>query len=184
MSTTPESDLSTDAIVDESSANDFWAPVEQAPAEYGGEILSAPAKVDPVLVREGAADEVVAEDVAATDSDEEDLVEAFKQQMRVAPGEWYVVHSYAGLENKVKANLETRTISLNMEDYIFQVEVPMEEVIEIKSGQRKLVRRTKFPGYVLVRMDLTDESWTSVRRTPGVTGFVGHGHQPSPLSLD
>ena len=94
------------------------------------------------------------------------------------------MHSYAGLENKVKANLETRTISLNMEDYIFQVEVPMEEVIEIKSGQRKLVRRTKFPGYVLVRMDLTDESWTSVRRTPGVTGFVGHGHQPSPLSLD
>ena len=161
MSTTPESDLSTDAIVDESSANDFWAPVEQAPVEEVGEFLSAPAKVDPVLVREGAADEVVAEGVAATDSDEEDLVEAFKQQMRVAPGEWYVVHSYAGLENKVKANLETRTISLNMEDYIFQVEVPMEEVIEIKSGQRKLVRRT-----------------------PGVTGFVGHGHQPSPLSLD
>ncbi len=184
MSTTPESDLSTDAAVDESSATDFWAPVEQAPAEEVSDFLSAPAKVDPVLVRDGAAGEVVVEEIAATDSDEEDPIEAFKQQMRVSPGEWYVVHSYAGLENKVKSNLETRTISLNMEDYIFQVEVPMEEVIEIKSGQRKLVRRTKFPGYVLVRMDLTDESWTSVRRTPGVTGFVGHGHQPSPLSLD
>jgi len=104
--------------------------------------------------------------------------------MRMAVGEWFVVHSYAGYENRVKSNLETRITSLNMEDYIFQVEVPMEEVTEIKQGQRKLVRRTKFPGYVLVRMDLTDESWGAVRHTPGVTGFVGHGHQPSPLSLD
>ena len=104
--------------------------------------------------------------------------------MRTAPGDWYVVHSYAGYENKVKTNLETRITSLNMEDYIFQVEVPMEEVTEIKNGQRKLVRRNKFPGYVLVRMDLTDESWGAVRHTPGVTGFVGHGHQPAPLSLD
>jgi transcriptional antiterminator NusG len=104
--------------------------------------------------------------------------------MRMAAGEWFVVHSYAGYENRVKSNLETRITSLNMEDYIFQVEVPMEEVTEIKQGQRKLVRRTKFPGYVLVRMDLTDESWGAVRHTPGVTGFVGHGHQPSPLSLD
>jgi transcriptional antiterminator NusG len=104
--------------------------------------------------------------------------------MRMAVGDWFVVHSYAGYENRVKSNLETRITSLNMEDYIFQVEVPMEEVTEIKQGQRKLVRRTKFPGYVLVRMDLTDESWGAVRHTPGVTGFVGHGHQPSPLSLD
>jgi transcriptional antiterminator NusG len=113
-----------------------------------------------------------------------DPVEAFREEMAAAPGEWYVIHSYAGYENKVKANLLTRATSLNMEDYIFQVEVPIEEVVEIKSGQKKLVKRNKFPGYVLVRMDLTDESWGTVRHTPGVTGFVGHAHQPLPLSLE
>ncbi|MGA0011433.1 MAG: transcription termination/antitermination protein NusG [Candidatus Nanopelagicales bacterium] len=133
----------------------------------------------------GEAEVVEAESVVAeVVEDEEDPVEAFREQMRIAAGEWFVIHSYAGYENRVKSNLETRITSLNMEDYIFQVEVPMEEVTEIKQGQRKLVRRTKFPGYVLVRMDLTDESWGAVRHTPGVTGFVGHGHQPSPLSLD
>ncbi|HSO04583.1 MAG TPA: transcription termination/antitermination NusG family protein [Candidatus Limnocylindrales bacterium] len=104
--------------------------------------------------------------------------------MAAAPGDWYVIHSYAGYENKVKANLLTRATSLNMEDYIFQVEVPIEEVVEIKNGQKKQVKRNKFPGYVLVRMDLTDESWGTVRHTPGVTGFVGHAHQPLPLSLE
>jgi transcriptional antiterminator NusG len=104
--------------------------------------------------------------------------------MRAAPGDWYVVHSYAGYENRVKTNLESRISSLNMEDYIFQVEVPIEEVVEIKNGQKKLVKRNKFPGYVLVRMDLTDESWGTVRHTPGVTGFVGNAHDPLPLSLD
>jgi transcription termination/antitermination protein NusG len=113
-----------------------------------------------------------------------DPVAEFKAQLRRAPGEWYVIHSYAGYENRVKANLENRITSLNMEDYIFQVEVPMEEVTEIKNGQRKLVRRVRIPGYVLVRMDLSDESWGAVRHTPGVTGFVGHTHQPVPLSLD
>jgi transcription termination/antitermination protein NusG len=128
----------------------------------------------------------VATDPAAGTDDEPvvDPVAEFKSQLRRAPGEWYVVHSYAGYENRVKANLENRTTSLNMEDYIFQVEVPMEEVTEIKNGQRKLVRRVRIPGYVLVRMDLTDESWGAVRHTPGVTGFVGHTHQPVPLSLD
>jgi len=115
---------------------------------------------------------------------EADPVEAFKDTLRAAPGEWYVVHSYAGYENRVKANVESRTTSLNMEDFIYQVEVPQEEVVEIKNGQRKLVRRNKFPGYVLVRMDLTDESWGAVRNTPGVTGFVGHAHQPTPLTVD
>lgn len=115
---------------------------------------------------------------------EVDPIEEFKTAMRLAPGDWYVIHSYAGYENKVKGNLEARAQTLNMEDYIFQVEVPMEEVTEIKGGVRKLVRRNKFPGYVLVRLDLTDESWGVVRHTPGVTGFVGHGHSPSPLSLD
>ncbi len=118
------------------------------------------------------------------EEEQEDPVLAFREQMRVAPGDWYVIHSYAGYENKVKGNIETRITTMNMEDYVFQVEVPMEEVTEIKGGVRKLVRRNKFPGYVLVRMDLTDESWGAIRHTPGVTGFVGHGHQPAPLSLD
>jgi transcription termination/antitermination protein NusG len=108
----------------------------------------------------------------------------FRTQLRRLPGDWYVVHSYAGYENRVKANLENRISSLNMEEHIFQVEVPMEEVTEIKNGQRKQIRRVRIPGYVLVRMDLTDESWGAVRHTPGVTGFVGHTHQPVPLSLD
>ena len=113
-----------------------------------------------------------------------DPVEEFKAQLRRAAGDWYVIHSYAGYENRVKANLENRISSLNMEDYIFQVEVPMEEVTEIKNGQKKQVRRVRIPGYVLVRLDLTDQSWGAVRHTPGVTGFVGHTHQPVPLSLD
>ncbi len=121
---------------------------------------------------------------AAAEPEELDPVAEFRQALRAAPGEWYVVHSYAGYENRVKANIESRTTSLNMEDYIFQVEVPQEEAVEIKNGQRKLVRRNKFPGYVLVRMDLTDESWGAVRNTPGVTGFVGHAHQPTPLTVD
>ena len=132
------------------------------------------------------AAEVVAEAEAIVEEAEveEDPAVAFREQMRTAPGDWYVIHSYAGYENKVKGNIETRITTMNMEDYIFQVEVPMEEVTEIKSGVRKLVRRNKFPGYVLVRMELTDESWGAIRHTPGVTGFVGHGHQPAPLSLD
>lgn len=165
--------------------------VEETVAE---DIVVEETVAEAIVVEEGVADEIAvdeavvavveAEIVAEEVADEEDPVEAFREQMRMAAGEWFVVHSYAGYENRVKSNLETRISSLNMEDYIFQVEVPMEEVTEIKQGQRKLVRRTKFPGYVLVRMDLTDESWGAVRHTPGVTGFVGHGHQPSPLSLD
>ncbi len=142
------------------------------------------------LVLEEAVEEVLLEaDVLVLaeeleEEEEEDPVVAFREQMRIAAGDWYVIHSYAGYENKVKGNIETRITTMNMEDYIFQVEVPMEEVTEIKSGVRKLVRRNKFPGYVLVRMELTDESWGAIRHTPGVTGFVGHGHQPAPLSLD
>ncbi|NHA67349.1 transcription termination/antitermination protein NusG [Phycicoccus sp. CMS6Z-2] len=113
-----------------------------------------------------------------------DPVQAFKDDLAGKFGDWYVIHSYAGYENRVKANLENRTQSLNMEDYIFEVQVPMEEVAEIKGGQRKMVRRVRMPGYVLVRMDLTDESWGAVRHTPGVTGFVGNAHQPVPLTLD
>ena len=134
-------------------------------------------------------------DVPATDADASlsgpapaesaaDPVEEYKRQLRLKDGDWYVVHSYAGYEKRVKTNLETRIQSLNMEDYIFEIEVPMEEVTEIKNGQKKLVSRVRMPGYVLVRMDLTDESWGAVRHTPGVTGFVGNAHQPVPLSLD
>ncbi|WP_182112052.1 MULTISPECIES: transcription termination/antitermination protein NusG [unclassified Actinotalea] len=130
-------------------------------------------------------DEPAAEEASDADDDEDvDPVAAFKAELRRQPGDWYVIHSYAGYENRVKANLENRTQSLNMEDYIHQVEVPMEEVVEIKNAQRKTVRRVRIPGYVLVRMDLTDESWGAVRHTPGVTGFVGHTHQPVPLTLD
>ncbi|MFE2872089.1 transcription termination/antitermination protein NusG [Embleya sp. NPDC059259] len=124
------------------------------------------------------------DDAELEDAPEGDPVEDFKDALRRAPGEWYVIHSYAGYENRVKANLESRTTSLNMEEYIFQVEVPQEEVVEIKNGQRKTVKRNKFPGYVLVRMDLTNESWGAVRNTPGVTGFVGNAHEPFPLTLD
>jgi len=116
--------------------------------------------------------------------DDLDPVEEFKKDLRTKPGDWFVIHSYAGYENRVKANLENRIQSLNMEDFIFQIEVPMEEVAEIKNAQKKIVRRVRIPGYVLVRMDLTDESWGAVRHTPGVTGFVGHTHQPVPLTLD
>ncbi len=115
---------------------------------------------------------------------EADPVEEMRAALRRAPGDWYVVHSYAGYENRVKTNLETRTGSLNMEDYIFQVEVPQREESVVKNGQRKMVKQNLLPGYVLVRMELTDESWGAVRNTPGVTGFVGHTHRPSPLTLD
>lgn len=120
----------------------------------------------------------------AQDPAEQDPAQELRNELRSLPGDWYVIHSYAGYENRVKTNLETRIQSLNMEDYIFQIEVPMEEVTEIKNAQKKTVRRVRIPGYVLVRMDLTDESWGAVRHTPGVTGFVGHTHQPVPLSLD
>ncbi|MGH4024188.1 MAG: transcription termination/antitermination protein NusG [Pseudonocardiaceae bacterium] len=115
---------------------------------------------------------------------EADPVEELRAALATAPGEWYVVHSYAGYENKVKANLETRVQTLDVEDFIFQVEVPTEEVTEIKNGQRKLVQRKVLPGYILVRMDLNDASWSAVRNTPGVTGFVGATSRPSPLTLD
>ena len=119
----------------------------------------------------------------AADEDEDPAV-ALKKDLRLRPGEWYVIHSYAGYENKVKANLETRVQNLDVGDYIFQVEVPTEEVTEIKNGQRKQVNRKVLPGYILVRMELNDESWGAVRNTPGVTGFVGATSRPSPLTLD
>jgi len=131
---------------------------------------------------DAAEDESPAEDDA--DAEPADPVEEMRDALRRAPGAWYVVHSYAGYENKVKTNLETRIQTLDMEDYIFQVEVPTEEVTEIKNGQRKQVQRKVLPGYILVRMDLNDPSWSAVRNTPGVTGFVGATSKPSPLTID
>ncbi|WP_324193758.1 transcription termination/antitermination protein NusG [Nocardia otitidiscaviarum] len=137
-------------------------------------------------VEESAAAEPTAEaePAAPVDAEPADPVAEMKAALRRAPGDWYVVHSYAGYENKVKANLETRVQNLGLEDYIFQVEVPTEEVTEIKNGQKKNVNRKVLPGYILVRMDLNDESWGAVRNTPGVTGFVGATSRPSPLSIN
>jgi transcription termination/antitermination factor NusG len=145
-------------------------------------------------IEDGDVDSLVSDPLAAPapDSDlaevepeeDEDPVEALRKALRIAPGDWYVVHSYAGYENKVKTNLESRIQSLDMEDFIYQIEVPTEEVTEIKNGKRTQVNRKVFPGYLLVRMELNDESWGAVRNTPGVTGFVGATSRPSPLTLD
>ncbi|CAB4336409.1 unannotated protein [freshwater metagenome] len=126
---------------------------------------------------------VIEDVVEETTTEENDENAEFRAALRSAPGEWFVVHSYAGYEKKVKGNLVNRIQSLNMEDFIFQIEVPEEEVRELKNGSIKVVKRNVFPGYVLVRMELTDESWSCVRNTPGVTGFVGNAHHPSPLTL-
>jgi len=146
------------------------------------EVVVAPIEeiIENVSVAETAMDTQSAE----VESEEIDENSEFRAALRSAPGEWFVVHSYAGYEKKVKANLANRIQSLNMEDYVFQIEVPEEEVRELKNGAIKVVKRNVFPGYVLVRMDLTDESWSCVRNTPGVTGFVGNAHHPSPLTLD
>ncbi|EHI40717.1 transcription termination/antitermination factor NusG [Rhodococcus opacus PD630] len=150
---------------------------EDAPAD---EIVADEAPVDEAVT----ADEAVTTDEAVAAEEPEDPVAELKAALRRAPGDWYVIHSYAGYENKVKANLETRVQNLDVGDYIFQVEVPTEEVTEIKNGQRKQVNRKVLPGYILVRMDLNDESWGAVRNTPGVTGFVGATSRPSPLTLN
>jgi transcription termination/antitermination protein NusG len=139
---------------------------------------------------EEADEDVEDEDVVADEAEEAepaepvDPVVALREELRTLPGEWYVIHTYAGYENRVKTNLEQRAVSLNVEDYIFQAEVPQEEVVQIKNGDRKTIRQNKLPGYVLVRMDLTNESWGVVRNTPGVTGFVGNAYDPYPLTLD
>ena len=160
------------------SATDLAAPqAEEVIEEVAAPVSSAVASTDSDVALSSDEDGDV--ETAENDPNAE-----FRRALRVAPGDWYVVHSYAGYEKKVKGNLQNRIQSLNMEDYIFQIEVPEEEVMEIKNGQRKQVKRNIDPGYVLVRLDLTDESWSAVRNTPGVTGFVGNAHNPSPLSLD
>jgi len=145
-------------------------------------VVEAELATEEVAVEEAPVEAAASE--AAPAAEDEDPLVAFRARLDSQIGEWFVIHSYAGFENRVKQNLETRAVSLNMEDYIYEVNVPSEEVTEIKNGVRKQVKRNKFPGYVLVRMDLTDESWGVVRHTPGVTGFVGQGHNPAPLSMD
>jgi transcription termination/antitermination protein NusG len=152
-------------------------------AERLEDSTAAEAVEDTTLTEDVPAD-ATADGVSTPDDEEEDPALALKKELRLRPGDWYVIHSYAGYENKVKANLETRVQNLDVGDYIFQVEVPTEEVTEIKNGQRKQVNRKVLPGYILVRMELNDESWGAVRNTPGVTGFVGATSRPSPLSLD
>ena len=176
--TVSETPSATDApeLDEQAAAAPAEPAVDEAPVEQ-------PVTDEQPVTNEQPADEAVA-DEAVADEAEVDPVEEMRAALRRAPGDWYVVHSYAGYENRVKTNLETRTSSLNMEDYIFQVEVPQREESVVKNGQRKMVKQNLLPGYVLVRMELTDESWGAVRNTPGVTGFVGHTHRPSPLSLD
>jgi transcription termination/antitermination protein NusG len=139
---------------------------------------------DPLAEPAPDHDPLVTETLEAAAEEDEDPADALRKTLRTQFGDWYVIHSYAGYENKVKTNLESRITSLDMEDYIFQIEVPTEEVTEIKNGKRTQVNRKKLPGYLLVRMDLNDESWGAVRNTPGVTGFVGATSKPSPLSID
>ncbi|MEU3774431.1 transcription termination/antitermination protein NusG [Streptomyces sp. NPDC032472] len=130
------------------------------------------------------AEEEAEEAAAEEEAEPVDPIQALRDELRLLPGEWYVIHTYAGYEKRVKANLEQRAVSLNVEEFIYQAEVPEEEIVQIKNGERKNVRQNKLPGYVLVRMDLTNESWGVVRNTPGVTGFVGNAYDPYPLTLD
>ncbi len=162
-----------DADTPDADTPDADTPELDSPQSDTPEVVEA--------VDDAAQDVVPAE---AEPSEPADPIDELRAALASAPGEWYVVHSYAGYENKVKANLETRIQTLDVEDYIFQVEVPTEEVTEIKNGQRKQVQRKVLPGYILVRMDLNDPSWSAVRNTPGVTGFVGATSRPSPLTLD
>ncbi|WP_406007307.1 transcription termination/antitermination protein NusG [Streptomyces sp. NBC_00637] len=180
-----EPDESVDDELDIVEGADEVDEFEAAEAEAGEPAEEAALHVE----GEEADEDVEAEDVVDEAEEEEpaepvDPVVALREELRTLPGEWYVIHTYAGYENRVKTNLEQRAVSLNVEDYIFAAEVPQEEVVQIKNGDRKTIRQNKLPGYVLVRMDLTNESWGVVRNTPGVTGFVGNAYDPYPLTLD
>ncbi|MFF9807053.1 transcription termination/antitermination protein NusG [Streptomyces coeruleorubidus] len=179
-----------DAIEPAESVEDELDTVEGADSEdteASAEVEAADAVADDAAEAETEADEEAAdeaEELEEEPEDDRDPIEKLREELRVLPGEWYVIHTYAGYENRVKTNLEQRAVSLNVEDYIFQAEVPQEEVVQIKNGDRKTIKQNKLPGYVLVRMDLTNESWGVVRNTPGVTGFVGNAYDPYPLTLD
>jgi transcription termination/antitermination protein NusG len=178
-------DPEADAIVDEALEVDSIDEADAAVAATDDE-----ADIEAEVEAEEDSHEVAPYDGPDVNGDEDEVeaevdpYEAFKKELRAKPGKWYVIHSYAGFERRVKSNIENRMVSMNMEDYIYQIEVPMEDVVEIKNGQRKLVNRVRIPGYVLVRMSLNEDSWSVVRHTPGVTGFVGNAHNPTPLRFD
>ncbi|MFD9396686.1 transcription termination/antitermination protein NusG [Streptomyces sp. NPDC060000] len=194
-----EPDESVDDELDIVEGADEADEFEAAETEAGEPAEEAALHVEDEEAALHVEDEEADEDVEAEDVEAEDVVDeaeeeepaepvdpvvALREELRTLPGEWYVIHTYAGYENRVKTNLEQRAVSLNVEDYIFAAEVPQEEVVQIKNGDRKTIRQNKLPGYVLVRMDLTNESWGVVRNTPGVTGFVGNAYDPYPLTLD
>ncbi|MFE0761824.1 transcription termination/antitermination protein NusG [Streptomyces smyrnaeus] len=175
-----------DSSVDRAEAAETAAgePAEEAAVREEGDAEVAASAEE---TAEAGAEEAVAAEAEEGEGAEEEQVDPvaqLREELRFLPGEWYVIHTYAGYENRVKTNLEQRAVSLNVEDFIFQAEVPQEEVVQIKNGDRRTVRQNKLPGYVLVRMDLTNESWGVVRNTPGVTGFVGNAYDPYPLTLD
>jgi len=176
----------TEAVAEQAPADSAVSEAAEQPESTEAE-STEPAEAETAEAPEAADAEPSedSEDVAAEEAEPEvDPKEELRTKLRRQPGDWFVIHSYAGYENRVKVNLETRAQTLNMEDFIYEIQVPMEEVVEIKNTAKKIVRRVRIPGYVLVRMDLTDESWGAVRHTPGVTGFVGNAHDPAPLSLD
>ncbi|MGW2471882.1 transcription termination/antitermination protein NusG [Streptomyces sp. NPDC001665] len=167
------------------SAEDELDIVEAADAEESDQAEAADADEAPEAGAEASEETAnAADEEEAEPAEPVDPVTALREELRGLPGEWYVIHTYAGYEKRVKANLEQRAVSLNVEEFIYQAEVPEEEIVQIKNGERKNVRQNKLPGYVLVRMDLTNESWGVVRNTPGVTGFVGNAYDPYPLTLD
>ena len=182
-------DPEADAIV-----NDALNLDEAAETEAAAEVLNDSIAEEEAEAAAEAADEVTPydgpdvngdeDDVESDDDEDEDPYEAFRAELRTLPGKWYVIHSYAGFERKVKANIEQRKSTLEVEEDIYQIEVPMEDVVEIKNGQRKMVTRVRIPGYVLVRMELNEDTWSVVRHTPGVTGFVGNAHNPTPLRFE
>jgi transcriptional antiterminator NusG len=182
----PEADAIIDEALDIDSPDEAEAAAEATEGEVGfvepdeAEVVpfddAFEAEIESELAEQASVDEAEPAEV--------DPYEEFRTELKAKPGKWYVIHSYAGFEKRVKQNIENRKVSMAMEDYVFQVEVPMEDVVEIKNGQRKLVTRVRIPGYVLVRMDLNEDSWSVVRHTPGVTGFVGNSHNPTPLRFD
>ena len=185
-------DPEADAIVNDALNLDEAAETEAAAEVINDSIAEEVAELEAEAAEEVTpydgpdvnGDDDAASDEDSDDDEEEDPYEAFRAELRSLPGKWYVIHSYAGFERKVKANIEQRKSTLEVEDDIFQVEVPMEDVVEIKNGQRKMVTRVRIPGYVLVRMDLNEDTWSVVRHTPGVTGFVGNAHNPTPLRFE
>lgn len=192
MTTEPNDDLTSSDEVEIDLSAGFADDLETASddveinLDFGDFSESVERDVELNLDLDGFGDEPEQDDEADQEPDQafERALEELRAELRSKPGEWYVVHTYSGMENRVKQNIDARVVTLNMEDYIYETLVPTEDAVEIRNGQKKNVTRTFMPGYVLVRMDLTDESWAAVRHTPSVTGFVGHANQPVPLGLD